>query len=89
MSLLRTALRLEVALRFAPALLPSLQPGPCLSPHQVPITLPAGMIPKLRTAIAAVNGGAGSVVIMDGRVPHCALVHLFGEGAIGTSVSAA
>lgn len=29
-----------------------------------------GMIPKLGTAIDAVAGGAGSAVIMDGRVPH-------------------
>ena len=38
-----------------------------------------GMIPKLGTAIEAVDGGCGSAVIMDGRVPHCALEFLFGD----------
>ena len=50
-------------------------------------TATGGMIPKLGTAIDAVKGGAGSAVIMDGRVPHCSLVHLFGGGAVGTAVS--
>ena len=50
-------------------------------------TATGGMIPKLGTAIDAVSGGVGSAVIMDGRVPHCALEHLFGEDAVGTSVS--
>ena len=50
-------------------------------------TATAGMIPKLGTAIEAVQGGVESAVIMDGRVPHCALAHLFGSSAIGTSVS--
>ena len=47
-----------------------------------------GMIPKLETACNAVSGGCGSAVIMDGRVPHCALEHLFGEDDIGTAVTA-
>ena len=37
-------------------------------------------------AIAAVEAGCGSAVIMDGRVPHCSLVHFFGEGGVGTAV---
>ena len=47
-----------------------------------------GMIPKLGTAMDAVAGGVGEAVIMDGRVPHCALEHLFGETDIGTAVCA-
>lgn len=47
-----------------------------------------GMIPKLETASNAVSGGVGSAVIMDGRVPHCALQHFFGEGGVGTAVVA-
>jgi len=50
-------------------------------------TATGGMIPKLGTAIDAVRGGTGSAVIMDGRVPHCSLVHLFGESAVGTAVT--
>jgi len=46
-----------------------------------------GMIPKLGTAIEAVEAGCGSAVIMDGRVPHCALEFLFGDTPIGTAVS--
>jgi len=47
-----------------------------------------GMIPKLGTAIEAVAGGCASAVIMDGRVPHCALEYLFGKDAVGTAVTA-
>lgn len=52
-------------------------------------TASGGMIPKLQTAVAAVDGGVESAVVMDGRVPHCALVHLFGENAVGSCVSEA
>ena len=45
------------------------------------------MIPKLGTAIDAVKGGVGSAVVMDGRVAHCSLIHLFGSTPIGTSIS--
>jgi len=47
-----------------------------------------GMIPKLGTAVDAVTQGVGSAVIMDGRVPHCTLEHLFGGEPIGTTVTA-
>ena len=46
-----------------------------------------GMIPKLGTACEAVAAGCGTAVIMDGRVPHCALEFLFGDTPIGTAVS--
>eukprot|EP00967_Tisochrysis_lutea_P092281 scaffold132983_cov34-Tisochrysis_lutea.AAC.2 len=46
-----------------------------------------GMIPKLQTAMDAVERGVGHAVVMDGRVPHCTLVHLFGEDAVGTDIS--
>ena len=47
-----------------------------------------GMIPKLETAIAAVESGVGAVVIMDGRRPHAMLVELFSAHGAGTLVSA-
>ena len=47
-----------------------------------------GMIPKLETAIAAVEAGVGAVVILDGRRPHAMLVELFTEHGAGTLVSA-
>jgi acetylglutamate kinase len=45
-----------------------------------------GMIPKLQTAIAAVEAGVGAVVILDGRRPHALLVELFTEHGAGTLV---
>jgi acetylglutamate kinase len=47
-----------------------------------------GMIPKLETAIAAVEGGVDGVVILDGRKPHAMLVELFTEHGAGTMVLA-
>jgi acetylglutamate kinase len=47
-----------------------------------------GMIPKLETAIAAVEQGVGAVVILDGRKPHAMLVELFTEHGAGTLISA-
>ena len=47
-----------------------------------------GMIPKLETAIAAVEAGVEAVVILDGRKPHAMLVELFTEHGAGTLVSA-
>ena len=47
-----------------------------------------GMIPKLETAIAAVEAGVEAVVILDGRRPHALLVELFTEHGAGTLVRA-
>jgi acetylglutamate kinase len=47
-----------------------------------------GMIPKLQTAIKAVEAGVEAVVILDGRRPHAMLVELFTEHGAGTLVSA-
>jgi acetylglutamate kinase len=43
-----------------------------------------GMIPKLETAIAAVEAGVLGVVILDGRRPHALLVELFTQHGAGT-----
>jgi acetylglutamate kinase len=45
-----------------------------------------GMIPKLQTAIHAVESGVEAVVILDGRKPHAMLVELFTEHGAGTLV---
>jgi acetylglutamate kinase len=45
-----------------------------------------GMIPKLETAIAAVESGVEGVVILDGRRPHAMLVELFTEHGAGTLI---
>jgi len=47
-----------------------------------------GMIPKLETAINAVESGVEAVVILDGRRPHAMLVELFTEHGAGTLISA-
>ena len=47
-----------------------------------------GMIPKLETAIAAVEAGVQGVVILDGRRPHAMLVELFTEHGAGTLICA-
>ena len=46
-----------------------------------------GMIPKLETAIAAVESGVEAVVILDGRRPHAMLVELFTEHGAGTLIT--
>ncbi|HHY26252.1 MAG TPA: acetylglutamate kinase [Desulfitobacterium dehalogenans] len=43
-----------------------------------------GMIPKVECARAALQGGVGSVHILDGRIPHAILLELFTDGGIGT-----
>ena len=45
-----------------------------------------GMIPKIKTCIKAVEGGAEASVIMDGRMPHSLLLELFTEHGIGTII---
>jgi acetylglutamate kinase len=45
-----------------------------------------GMIPKLETAVAAVEAGVDGVVILDGRRPHAMLVELFTEHGAGTLI---
>ena len=51
-------------------------------------TISGGMIPKVETCIDAVLGGAEGAVIMDGRVPHAALIELFTNHGTGTRISA-
>jgi acetylglutamate kinase len=40
-----------------------------------------GMIPKIETCLAAVDGGVEAAVILDGRVPHALLLELFTEAS--------
>jgi acetylglutamate kinase len=47
-----------------------------------------GMIPKLETAIAAVQAGVEAVVILDGRQPHAMLAELFTHTGAGTLICA-
>jgi acetylglutamate kinase len=49
-------------------------------------TVSGGMIPKLETCIAAVEGGVDAAVVLDGRVPHAMLVEIFTKSGAGTLV---
>jgi acetylglutamate kinase len=51
-------------------------------------TISGGMIPKIETAIEAVEGGVQAAVILDGRVPHVLLLELFTEHGAGTLIEA-
>jgi acetylglutamate kinase len=47
-----------------------------------------GMIPKLQTAVQAVNNGCGGAAIVDGRIDHAVLEELFSDEGAGTLVVA-
>jgi acetylglutamate kinase len=51
-------------------------------------TIKGGMIPKIETAIEAVEGGVNAAVILDGRIPHVLLLELFTEHGAGTLITA-
>ncbi len=51
-------------------------------------TISGGMIPKISTAIEAVEGGVNAAVILDGRIPHVLLLELFTEHGAGTLITA-
>jgi acetylglutamate kinase len=52
-------------------------------------TISGGMIPKIQTAIDAVEGGVNAAVVLDGRIPHVLLLELFTEHGAGTLITAA
>ena len=51
-------------------------------------TISGGMIPKIETAIDAVEAGVEAAVILDGRVPHVLLLEIFTEHGAGTMITA-
>jgi acetylglutamate kinase len=51
-------------------------------------TISGGMIPKIQTAIDAVEAGVTAAVILDGRIPHVLLLELFTEHGAGTLITA-
>jgi acetylglutamate kinase len=46
-----------------------------------------GMRPKLQACVDAIQGGAQSAHIVDGRVPHSLLLELFTDAGIGTMLT--
>ncbi len=45
-----------------------------------------GMLPKLRSAFAALEAGVGKVHIIDGRVKHSLLLEIFTQDGVGTEL---
>lgn len=46
-----------------------------------------GMLPKVRCALDAVKSGVASAHIIDGRVPHAALLEIFTDEGIGSLIT--
>lgn len=46
-----------------------------------------GMVPKVESCIAAIEAGAASAHMLDGRIPHVLLLELFTDAGIGTMVT--
>ncbi len=46
----------------------------------------SGMIPKVETALSAIEAGVRAVVIMDGRLPNASLIELFTSHGAGTII---
>ena len=51
-------------------------------------TLSAGMVPKARSALHALDNGVRKVHLLDGRIPHVLLLEIFTDEGIGTQVVA-
>lgn len=51
-------------------------------------TISGGMIPKITACVDAVQAGAASAHMLDGRVPHVLLLELFTDAGIGTMLTA-
>ena len=45
-----------------------------------------GMIPKVNTAVTALEAGVRAVVILDGRAPNACLLELFTEHGAGSII---
>ena len=50
-------------------------------------SISGGMIPKITACIDAVEAGAKSAHMLDGRVPHVLLLELFTDAGIGTMLT--
>ena len=50
-------------------------------------TIYGGMLPKIRCALEAVQGGVNSSHIIDGRVPNAVLLEIFTDSGVGTQIT--
>lgn len=51
-------------------------------------SISGGMVPKVSSCIHAVEAGAASAHMLDGRIPHVLLLELFTDAGIGTMITA-
>jgi len=49
-------------------------------------TISGGMIPKIETCLAAIEGGVRAAYIVDGRIAHVILLEVFTEEGVGTEL---
>ena len=49
-------------------------------------TISGGMIPKISSALDALDGGVGKVHIVDGRTEHALLLEIFTDRGVGTQI---
>jgi acetylglutamate kinase len=45
-----------------------------------------GMIPKVDSAVRAIESGVEKVQFVDGRIPHSVLLEIFTDAGVGTEV---
>ena len=45
-----------------------------------------GMLPKLRSAVEAIEAGVGKVHLVDGRIGHSLLLEIFTKSGVGTEI---
>jgi acetylglutamate kinase len=57
-----------------------------VQPLKVSGVISRGMIPKVDSAVAAINSGVEKVSFVDGRVPHSILLEIFTDEGVGTVV---
>lgn len=50
-------------------------------------TIHGGMLPKVRCALDAVQGGVSSAHIVDGRVPNAVMLEIFTDTGVGTLIT--
>lgn len=66
---------------------------PSINPHKAQDlmadgTISGGMLPKIKSALDAIQAGVGKVHFIDGRVPHSLLLEIFTQSGIGTEITA-
>ncbi|VVM05432.1 acetylglutamate kinase [Methylacidimicrobium cyclopophantes] len=62
-----------------------------LNPKEVAVlqergVLRGGMLPKVRSALWALQAGVGKVHLLDGRIPHALLLEVFTDSGVGTEL---